>query len=574
VSKTIECIYCRRHLQATKSAHGHKIVCPYCRKSFVAGVEHNSPPPLPPPAISPAIVPSRGISPRRIAGLVGFFLGIAGATLWFGLFAFAITWVVSQRGLPKKSVHTPMAEILKSVVKVEGSNSLGTGFLIEDGTAVVTNFHVIAGQDNISVKFSDDTVVDTDGFLIASPEYDLAILHLPKKGSAARALPLAKGRPVAGDKVIAVGNPIGLEGTITEGIVSACRTWPEMVRSLGVEDPQRKVKYAADSSWIQTSAPISQGNSGGPLLNEKSEVIGVNTWQFSPEAAQNLNFAIDISHVNKLVSTLPSMKVRAYASLPEPEKHASKGSDPRIEAIRQRNIAYWEWQAEVVGRWYALSSVAMVDLWGEPREGETQQRRRLRILDELRGCARRSLQDVEQLGRAPTDSVEPELRDYLEQVKSLLTDISAAYSESTKTYLQIAGTRTDVTRGAWFQALLEPQQELNDIINTNGEAVRTRLSFLFKVRFCSPIAFTPGECIKLCVRKTEVPAEPFSAIFTGSPDRFLFPTYFRHEEAGEAIEILNFIKEHCPKDSEAYVLAEKFLAERHGKQPAEEKPTE
>jgi S1-C subfamily serine protease len=144
-------------------------------------------------------------------------------------------------------------------------SALGSGFVVDKAGHIVTNFHVVEGGDRISVSFSnrdtvDATLVGTDA------STDLAVLEVETSSSALTPLSLGDSDEVeVGDQVVAIGNPFGLDRTATAGIVSALQ---RLIRAPN--------QFTIDHV-IQTDAPINKGNSGGPLLNDRGEVIGVNT---------------------------------------------------------------------------------------------------------------------------------------------------------------------------------------------------------------------------------------------------------------------------------------------------------
>jgi S1-C subfamily serine protease len=147
-----------------------------------------------------------------------------------------------------------------------GQNSaLGSGFVIDKTGHIVTNYHVVRDAGQVTVSFSNRdtvraTVVGTD------PSTDLAVLRVDTAASALTPLPMGNSDAVrVGDPVVAIGNPFGLDRTVTAGIVSALQRL--------IQAPNR---FTIDHV-IQTDAPINPGNSGGPLLNARGQVIGVNT---------------------------------------------------------------------------------------------------------------------------------------------------------------------------------------------------------------------------------------------------------------------------------------------------------
>lgn len=143
---------------------------------------------------------------------------------------------------------------------------LGSGFVIDKEGHIVTNYHVVEDADTVQVVFSDDTNPVEAKVLGSDPSTDLAILQVDTDGRALTPIPLGDSDSVVpGDTAIAIGNPFGLDRTITEGIVSAIQ------RSIRAPDGFRI------ENVIQTDAAINSGNSGGPLLNDRGEVIGVNS---------------------------------------------------------------------------------------------------------------------------------------------------------------------------------------------------------------------------------------------------------------------------------------------------------
>jgi Do/DeqQ family serine protease len=164
---------------------------------------------------------------------------------------------------------------------------LGSGVIIDKRGLVLTNFHVIQGADEITVRLSDKReyrgrVMGTD------PKTDLAVLRF----EADRALPVARlgdsDRLRVGEWAIAIGNPFGLDQTVTVGVISAT----------GRSD----VGVATYENFIQTDASINPGNSGGPLLNLQGEVVGINTAIVA--TGQGIGFAIPINMVRRVVDQL------------------------------------------------------------------------------------------------------------------------------------------------------------------------------------------------------------------------------------------------------------------------------
>ncbi len=169
----------------------------------------------------------------------------------------------------------------------------GTGFVWSEKGYIVTNFHVVEGARKIMITLQDQSNWPAEVVGLA-PERDIAVLKIKAPDEKLKALPLGdSGKLRVGRKVLAIGNPFGLDATLTTGVVSA----------LGreIESPnQRKI-----ANVIQTDAAINPGNSGGPLLNSKGELIGINTMIYSPSGASaGIGFAIPVNTVKEVVPEL------------------------------------------------------------------------------------------------------------------------------------------------------------------------------------------------------------------------------------------------------------------------------
>jgi S1-C subfamily serine protease len=169
----------------------------------------------------------------------------------------------------------------------------GTGFVWDERGHIVTNFHVIQGASAARVTLSDQST--HKAMLVgAFPDRDLAVLRIEVPATKAPPLPLGTSRDLAvGQKVHAIGNPFGLDQTLTTGIVSALNREIESIN-------QRTIRGV-----IQTDAAINPGNSGGPLLDSAGRLIGVNTAIYSPSGASaGIGFAIPVDEVNRIVPRL------------------------------------------------------------------------------------------------------------------------------------------------------------------------------------------------------------------------------------------------------------------------------
>jgi S1-C subfamily serine protease len=169
----------------------------------------------------------------------------------------------------------------------------GSGFLWDAAGHVVTNNHVIQGASGAQVRLADGRSFDAE-LVGTSPYHDLAVLRIRPGANPPPPLPIGTSADLrVGQKVLAVGNPFGLDWTLTTGVVSALNR--ELPAEGGV----------AIRDLIQTDAAINPGNSGGPLLDSAGRLIGVNTAIFSPSGAYaGIGFAVPVDTVNRVVPRL------------------------------------------------------------------------------------------------------------------------------------------------------------------------------------------------------------------------------------------------------------------------------
>jgi len=169
----------------------------------------------------------------------------------------------------------------------------GTGVIWNRDGYILTNFHVIDGARQITITLQDQTSWPAE-VVGTAPAKDLAVLRIKAPSKQLTPLPLGNSNSLTvGRKVLAIGNPFGLDTTLTVGVVSA----------LGREiqsTQQRTIR-----NLIQTDAAINPGNSGGPLINSSGELIGINTAIYSPSGASvGIGFAIPVNSVKKIVPAL------------------------------------------------------------------------------------------------------------------------------------------------------------------------------------------------------------------------------------------------------------------------------
>jgi S1-C subfamily serine protease len=203
---------------------------------------------------------------------------------------------IYERDSPGVVYITASAEQVSSAPPPAGGTATGSGFVISKGGAIVTNAHVVAGANRVSVRFSTRKVARAK-VAGRDPSSDLALLQVDPEGLALKPLSLGSSeRAQVGDPVVAIGNPFGLERTLTTGVVSALqRHIPSLQQGFQIDNV------------IQTDAAINPGNSGGPLIDARGRVIGVNAQiETGGSSGGNIGigFAIPIETVKDVIPQL------------------------------------------------------------------------------------------------------------------------------------------------------------------------------------------------------------------------------------------------------------------------------
>jgi putative serine protease PepD len=218
-------------------------------------------------------------------------------------------------------------------VTAEGEDS-GTGIVLNEQGLILTNDHVVEGASAITVSPGGTSGVTRGATLVGEEaNTDLALIRVDPSGLGLRPLKLESSSPVqVGDPVYAIGNPYGLNETLTRGIVSA------LGREISAPDG------AKISGAIQTDAALNPGNSGGPLLNEQGEVIGVNS-QIASEAASGsgsqpgstgVGFAISSNTVARAIKAIQSGSGVSFASASQSQGEAEGGYGQSPSGGRKR----------------------------------------------------------------------------------------------------------------------------------------------------------------------------------------------------------------------------------------------
>ena len=203
----------------------------------------------------------------------------------------------TEKQMETLSTAENVSTFAPAVVVIRTPVGLGSGFLINRSGYLVTNFHVIKGQKHISITRFEKSGAELKRiiykkvrFVALDPFHDLAVLQIEESlGQSFQPTVLGtEEEPVLGEKIFVIGNPLGLERTVTEGVIS------------------HTGRNLAGKLYLQIDASVNPGNSGGPLFNSRGQVIGV--INMGVQSMQGLNFAIPINHVKFILD-----HIEAYA---------------------------------------------------------------------------------------------------------------------------------------------------------------------------------------------------------------------------------------------------------------------
>jgi serine protease Do len=223
----------------------------------------------------------------------------------------------APRAEPHSSIRSPAeiaARSTPSVVSVRTEQSLGTGFIVSPDGLIATNLHVVAGNSEITVTLSDHREFQVVEIWNGDRQRDLVIMRIQAKKLPV--IPLGDSDGIhPGDTVVAIGHPLGLEDTVSNGLVSAVR------------------KLDKGLTVLQISAPIAPGSSGGPIFNDHGEVIGVATAIML--GGQNINFGVPVSYLKELLKRPAAVNLQTFAAATA-ERDTSSENKRNVPALSIR----------------------------------------------------------------------------------------------------------------------------------------------------------------------------------------------------------------------------------------------
>jgi serine protease Do len=214
-----------------------------------------------------------------------------------------------------------------AIVRIEaGGDKIGTGFVVDKTGVVATNLHVVAGESKIQVRMYDGSQYPVMQISGVDPDRDLALLRIqPKK--ALQTLKLGDSDAVSpGDQIVTIGNPLGLDYTVTSGLISGVRTACD-------QSDVAAGRCHGEFRVLQISAAISPGSSGGPLFNQFGEVVGVATRIIL--VGQNLNFAVPGNYLKPLFTQHAALSPDQFAKATKGAGEAQGQPDDNVRIVRR-----------------------------------------------------------------------------------------------------------------------------------------------------------------------------------------------------------------------------------------------
>lgn len=261
-----------------------------------------------------------------------------------------------------------IAAVEPNVVRVDVTTEYGagngSGFLADPSGRIVTNYHVVEGCKSASVVFKaegkkDSIRLNVDGFLHLDPKRDIAILQVSLPENFNRpGLRIAEKLPAKGSDVVAFGAPLGLDFTATERIISGVRSAKELEKTIGLEDHE--------GSWVQTTAAISPGNSGGPLVDRRGQVVGINTMTMT--IGQQLNFSLAAGDIRRAVHS-GTMYARTLTPKSAPIRIAQEDEGKLEKLPGGYNVYAIEKTAKARVYLRELEEVRLMTIAGQVRNG-------------------------------------------------------------------------------------------------------------------------------------------------------------------------------------------------------------
>jgi hypothetical protein len=406
---------------------------------------------------------SKGLQFEPLIVVLGLLTGFLDASIAHGQGRLDLSPIIAK---VKPSV------VLIQVVEKNRILGNGSGFVVDVKGLIATNFHVVDGAKELIVSFpgaKDKAIFPVKGFVGILPGKDMALIMIDPKGKQLTALPIAKELPSQGEPVVAFGAPLGLSDTVTDGIVSALREGSdlrEMLKRGNRDEYKDSLGYDLDIHWIQTSAPISPGNSGGPLVNARGEVIGINS--FVSQMGQNLNFSLSTLHLQDLINK-SGTTLQPLSSLPPPRhKHASPGetgdSTATLDIWKQFSRAKVSLDAKLAKSEHNIEQIPSLD----PRAPSRAQNSRNKKLAKIFKQMSRDYSDYsKQVKSLKNENADVDLIKIILEEGNISDKVSTAYQAIGDDVALQGGSREPEMATAKIKARLADQRTEVDVLRVN-----------------------------------------------------------------------------------------------------------
>jgi hypothetical protein len=388
-------------------------------------------------------------------------------------------WAFAQEAV--QDLSPLMAMVDPCIVTITLNNqSRGSGFVVDAKGLIVTNYHVIEGAKSATVVFTDKTSYPVEGFVAINQNKDLAILSIRPRNKKLYPLRLTPTPPAKGDRVFAFGSPMGLRGSISEGLISAIRPGAdvqETLQDLAHRDVYREVlDYDLDTQWIQTTAPISPGNSGGPLVNVRGQVVGINTWVCA--VGQNLNFSLSVTHLQTLLAG-SGTTVQSLANLPP----ARANREVFTKGDPQKTLRMWtelnkyknELNEKTSAYEKSLQKIVPIDPRNTMKGLTSRNRRKAVIFDQLAKTYAEHAAKVKTLDNNDVDQEASMLSFAEAELAQRLADICQQFSAALET-----NSSQDIWHNEW--ELRRLRENIMDL-RTGHDLTRVKLARTYEMSF-------------------------------------------------------------------------------------------
>ena len=209
---------------------------------------------------------------------------------------------------------------------VAGEDYLGSGFIVDSRGVIVTNYHVIQSAKEINVKLKDGKIYPVTDIIYYDTRRDVCILKINAQNLPSISLGDANALQI-GETIYSIGNPLGLEYSFSDGLLS------------GIRDFQ-------DLKWLQFTAPVSPGNSGGPLINPQGQAVGIVTSQLA--RGQNINFALAINEIKPYITATPKMTFKEFVdAVSQADYYIMQGNKYLFQHSFDQAIIYFQKALEI-----------------------------------------------------------------------------------------------------------------------------------------------------------------------------------------------------------------------------------